>query len=86
MPPVVKITVRNGTNTFTSTEFDRDFKYSAADGPLLVLGSVEPAKKSKPFKGGFWLCRLKVTDMSTTPLIIWLNSHLMPDKGAIQSP
>ena len=47
MPPVVKITLRNGTNTFTSTEFDRDFKYSAADGPLSVLGSVEPAKKTK---------------------------------------
>ena len=46
MPPVVKITLRNGTNTFTSTEFDRDFKYSAADGPLLVLGSVEPSKKN----------------------------------------
>ena len=45
MPPVVTITLRNGTNTFTSTEFDRDFKYSAANGPLLVLKSVEPAKK-----------------------------------------
>ena len=55
MPPVVKITLRNGTNIFTSTEFDRDFKYSAADGPLLVFGSVEPAKKSYPVRSDFGL-------------------------------
>ena len=54
MPPVVKIALRNGTNTFTSTEFDRDFKYSGADRPLLVLGSVEPAKKkSNPVRSDF---------------------------------
>ena len=56
MPPVVKITLKNGTNTFTSTEFDRDFKYGTADGPLLVLGSVEPAKKkSNPSRSDFGL-------------------------------
>ena len=64
MPPVVKITIRNGTNTFTSTEFDRDFKYSAADGPLLVLGSVEPAKK-KVIQLGLISASPKLTDMSS---------------------
>ena len=39
------MTLRSRTNTFASTEFDRDFKYGTADGTLSVLGSVEPAKK-----------------------------------------
>ena len=46
-PPVVIITLRSRTNTFASTEFDKDFKYGTADGAFLVLGSVEPAKKTK---------------------------------------
>ena len=45
-PPVVIITLRSQTDTFVSTEFDRDFKYGTADGTLLVLESVEPAKKN----------------------------------------
>ena len=61
MPPVVKITLKNGTNTFTSTEFDRDFKYSGADCPLLVLGSVEPAKK-KVIQLGLILAWPRLTD------------------------
>ena len=48
MPMVVIITLRNGTNTFNSKEFCGDFKYGTANGPLLVLGTVEPSKKIYP--------------------------------------
>ena len=59
-PPVVIITLRSRTDTFASTEFDRDFKYGTADGTLLVLGSVEPAQKTT--LRGLILAWPKVTD------------------------
>ena len=59
-PPVLIITPRSQTNTFASTEFDRDFKYGTADGTLSVLGSVKPAKKATHL--GLILAWPKVTD------------------------
>jgi len=50
---VVIITFRSGTNTFDSAEFDGDFNCGTADGPLVVLGSVEPAKQTNPSGSDF---------------------------------
>ena len=51
---MVIITLRSRTDTFASTEFDRDFKYDTADGILSVFESVEPAKeKNNPSRADF---------------------------------
>ena len=47
MPTVVLIWLRGGTNTFTSTKFDRDFRYGTINGRLLVIWTVQPAEDTK---------------------------------------